>query len=370
MFGKNIFLTILLLCFVKFQAQISALTEKYNLDATLNESSGLLYINNRLISMNDSGNAPRLYEMDTISNQIIRTIDISYANNVDWEALAEDDDYIYIGDFGNNLGNRTDLMIYRINKTDYLAGNQVPAAHIRFSYDDQTDFTLDSNTNFDAEAMIVNDTNIFIFTKNHGDQHCSLYKIPKFLGTFRATLVSTYDTQGMITDANYDRQNEQIFLTGYDNRLNPFIIRLAGYAGIDFFSGSVDRISVSNQAVQIEGITRASSTRYFMTSETFNYGSTNIPGKLFAFNSLFSTGIDENNSGDFKIYPNPADGDFFVGFPELTTGEIIIINTLGQIVWRQYFSNEKILQFNLPKNIYFVKIITGNRVFKTKLIVK
>ena len=370
MFGKNILLTILLLWFVKFQAQISAVTEKYNLDTTLNESSGLLYINNRLISMNDSGNVARLYEMDTISNQIIRTVDISQASNVDWEALAEDNDYIYIGDFGNNLGNRTDLMIYRISKVDYLAGNQVSADHISFSYDDQTNFTADSNTNFDAEAMIVNDTNIFIFTKNHGNQQCSLYKIPKFLGTFRATLVSTYNTQGMITDATYDEQNEQIFLSGYDDQLNPFIIRLAGYTGIDFFSGSVDRISIINQGIQIEGITHASSTRYFMTSEAFNYGSINIPAKLFAFNSLFSTGIDENNSGDFKIYPNPADREFFVRFSKLTTGEIIITNTLGQIVWRQYFSNEKILQFNLTENIYFVKIITGNSVFKTKLVVK
>ncbi|MGB5458743.1 MAG: T9SS C-terminal target domain-containing protein, partial [Eudoraea sp.] len=40
------------------------------------ESSGLIYYNNKLITHNDSGNSPRLYEVDTLSSQIIRTITI------------------------------------------------------------------------------------------------------------------------------------------------------------------------------------------------------------------------------------------------------------------------------------------------------
>ena len=55
------------------------------------ESSGLIFYNNRLITHNDSGNLPRLYEMDTLSSQVIRTIRIDNATNIDWEDITQDD---------------------------------------------------------------------------------------------------------------------------------------------------------------------------------------------------------------------------------------------------------------------------------------
>ena len=81
------------------------------------ESSGLIYYNNRLITHNDSGNSPQLYELDSLGSQIFRTITINNATNIDWEDITQDDTYIYVGDFGNNSGNRQDLRIYRIKKS-------------------------------------------------------------------------------------------------------------------------------------------------------------------------------------------------------------------------------------------------------------
>ena len=46
----------------------------------------------------------------------VRTIKIDNAKNDDWEELAEDDEFIYIGDFGNNNGKRKNLCIYIIRK--------------------------------------------------------------------------------------------------------------------------------------------------------------------------------------------------------------------------------------------------------------
>ena len=41
---------------------------------------------------------------------------MSNIKNTDWEEISQDKDFIYIGDIGNNSGNRDDLKIYRAGK--------------------------------------------------------------------------------------------------------------------------------------------------------------------------------------------------------------------------------------------------------------
>ena len=50
---------------------------------------------------------------------ILRTISIANASNIDWEDLAENDTHLFIADIGNNNGNRQDLKIYTILKSDF-----------------------------------------------------------------------------------------------------------------------------------------------------------------------------------------------------------------------------------------------------------
>lgn len=91
------------------------------LPQAVNETSGLIYWNGGLWTHNDSGNPPELYKLDTLSGQILQTIIISGVQNIDWEDIAQDETHIYIGDFGNNAGNRTDLKVLKISKTDIPA---------------------------------------------------------------------------------------------------------------------------------------------------------------------------------------------------------------------------------------------------------
>ena len=90
---------------------------KYLLPDEVDENSGLAYLNGKLWTINDSGGLPVLYALDTTNGQIVQRIAIANAVNIDWESLADDDQYIYIGDFGNNSGNRDDLSIYRVLKS-------------------------------------------------------------------------------------------------------------------------------------------------------------------------------------------------------------------------------------------------------------
>jgi len=138
------------------------------LQDSLRETSGLVYFNQKLITHNDSGGEPALYEIDSTSGKIIRTVTIGNATNVDWEDICIDSTYFYIGDFGSD-GSRRDLKIYRLPISSYLttSDDTVTADIIHFSYEDQTDFTpAQFNTNFDAEALIASPDSLYIFTKN------------------------------------------------------------------------------------------------------------------------------------------------------------------------------------------------------------
>lgn len=115
-------------------AQITDIEEKFDLPIILNESSGAIFFNDKLIIHNDSGNENKLYELDTNSRVITRTVTVTNATNVDWEDITQDNTSIYIGDIGNNNGDRNDLKIYKINKSDYLISNNVTAEIINLSY--------------------------------------------------------------------------------------------------------------------------------------------------------------------------------------------------------------------------------------------
>ena len=125
------------------------------LSSELNETSGLINLNGEIWTHTDNGGKTELYLIDISDGSIVRTVDIKDANNVDWEDITFDETYVYIGDFGNNDGSRTNLKVYRIKRQELASSNEVEAKKIEFSYSDQTSFEPSyHNTNLDCEAMI------------------------------------------------------------------------------------------------------------------------------------------------------------------------------------------------------------------------
>ena len=151
------------LFYIKSFGQDFTLTEKFELPNQVEETSGLLYYNNKIITHNDSGSDANLYEIDPENGEITRVVTVVNATNIDWEDLGQDDTYIYIADIGNNNGNREDLKIYKILKSDFISSTNVTSQEITFSYEDQTDFSSQpNNSNFDAEAICVYQDQILI----------------------------------------------------------------------------------------------------------------------------------------------------------------------------------------------------------------
>lgn len=240
-----------------------------NLPAKLNETSGLILWNQGLWTHNDNSDS-QLYILDTLSGTITQTVLLELANT-DWEEIAQDESYLYVGDIGNNAnGNRTDLRIYRISKESVLAGNPVSET-IGFSYSDQSNYNPAgaNNTNFDCEAFIVSSDSIYLFTKRWLDEKTAVYALPKEPGNYVAQFRVLYDVDGLVTGATFLEDYRLVALSGYSSSLQPFIFLLYDFTGNEFFGGNKRKISVGLPFHQVEGIATGNGLKFYLTNEKF-----------------------------------------------------------------------------------------------------
>ncbi len=240
---------------------------------TLKENSGLIFWNGSLWTHNDTKEND-LFELDTFGNikRIIKVKNTRYGN---WEDLAQDDDYIYIGNFGNNTnGVRKNLNIYRVSKSDLLEDSLfVMADTIQFHYEDQTDFTKrkTEDTDFDCEAFIALGDSLYLFTKQWITPGTSVYTLPKIPGNYAAHKIDFYPLDGLITGADILLEKNLIALCGYKtNRLtylNPFVILLQDFKGTHFFGGSTKLLPLNDAFHQVEAIVLLPDGRCLISNE-------------------------------------------------------------------------------------------------------
>lgn len=251
------------------------------LPAPLNETSGLARADDStLFTHNDSGNPPILYRVSATSGQIMGKFRIPGTQNVDWEELAADSGFIYIGDIGNNAGHRKDLVIYMINKLNISDPPSIQVGTIRFSYPEQTSFYPSSRHNFDCEAMIALGDSLYLFTKNRKDLTTDVYCLPKNPGIYDALHVGNFDTGGLITAADFlPGEKNQLALLGYipqGFRFKAFLWMFTGFDGADFFGGTSQRTELASD-LQAEAILFTSDSTLLISHER-EFGTT---GRLF-----------------------------------------------------------------------------------------
>jgi hypothetical protein len=251
----------------------------------LAESSALLYVDGTLFTLSDD-KKPVLFRIDTATAKIRQTISIENASFTDKEALAMDDEYIYIGDVGNNTGSRRDLQVVRISKSDITASKElsVKGERISFTYPEQVKFGVKPKDNkFDCEAMVVMGDSIYLFTKQHNNLKTTLYALPKKPGTYEARKKGVFDVKGMISDATLSPDGTTLLLLGYGRQhQSSFIWKFTGFTGADFFSGYSSVITLSSEqlAWQTEGITFIDNSEVFISCEETN----DLPAALYRLN--------------------------------------------------------------------------------------
>ncbi len=234
----------------------------------VHEVSGITMLSdNNLYAINDSGNAPVLFCINQ-KGEIISEIKIPDAKNKDWEDLAYDyEDTIYIGDFGNNGNDRKDLKVYKVSGV--LSG-KVSVSKIKFVLEDQKKFPpKKKNLNFDIEAFIHLNGNLYLFTKNRGKESVKTTKVYKLLaipGNYTAKLIGKFETckdpsDCLITGAAINKSQNKIALL-----TNNKIFLLSNFKENNLFSAEITKIKL-NHTSQKESICFKNDSTLFIADE-------------------------------------------------------------------------------------------------------
>jgi hypothetical protein len=224
-----------------------------------------------------------------------------------------------------------------------------------------------NNTDFDCEAFIVTKDSIYLFTKQWVSNGTSLYTLPKNPGSYTAERRKSFNVNGMITGAVYLESEKIIALTGYSNRLDPFVYLLYDFSSTDFFGGNKRKIEINLQFHQIEAIASTDGIKFFMSNEHFSlFPVINTPQKIHVFNLSPFIGNylglpipfpDELNN--YIVSPVPAHDLVTVkSLARLLPAEYKLINLSGRVVMTGILSSENstLTVSGLSAGMYILRI--------------
>lgn len=196
--------------------------EEFLLSQELKETSGLYCPNvDSAYTINDSGNNPVIYNID-YAGRIQKKISVDTKNS-DWEALTGDSDFFYIGDVGNNNGQRKFVQVHVVPNQSSNSENN--ASTLKLSYINNV---INKNKyldhDFDAEALISLDDNLLLFSKSWNTGTLFIYQLNKTEPIQLLEHVAEIKgLPGIVTGGDFDSKNNRFILVGYKlNRMKSF----------------------------------------------------------------------------------------------------------------------------------------------------
>jgi hypothetical protein len=201
--------------------------------------------------------------------------------------------------------------------------------------------------------MITHGDFLYIFTKNWLNQETNIYKLSKQAGNYSINQIDTFNTNCLITDADYNPVTQQLVLLGYNNT-GVYINILSGFSFDYFSSATIDLhllIIPSGHATQTEGICFINNTQCYISSES------NSSNQACLY-SLDLTNLLNFTQEDIPvmIYPNPSSNLITVNF---NFSELSIFNSQGKL---QQTGNKHIIDISkLNKGVYFITFFDKNK---------
>lgn len=249
---------------------------RYQQAPMLAENSGMIWWKNLIWQHNDSGGEPVIYAADTTSNVIKRRVELKGGFNIDWEDIAQDEEYIYVADAGNNInGARPKFMVYKIAKAmivDSPRNLTIQPELITFRYEDmpeKPEVVSGNSTDWDCEAMIAYRNKLYLFTKQWKNNKTVVYELGKEAGMQIAKRRDSLDVGGLITGADIHAGSGRLALTGYTKAGLRFLYLFNGFKGDNFFSGQKRKIWLAGPA-QTESVAFINEKLLFIGSEAIS----------------------------------------------------------------------------------------------------
>ena len=277
---KNIYLLVGLILFGCSNKEIDSaeidsaeIVSKIVLPKIINETSGLEFYNNNFITHNDSGGEPSLYVFNEMG-EVIETIglnknpDFEIENN-DWEDITNDNEYLFVADTGNNFGNRDNLNIIRVSKgTDFMVDGI-----IEISYSDQESFFPRPKHKYDAEAIIVIEDKIALFSKDRKNLNTDLYLVDKNQnGNQILTSEVSYDVDTLITGGDFDEDRNLLALVSYNSNGNQYLLLFENFKLNNLENNTFKKFKIPLEQAQIEAVKIIDEKTFWVTSEDEGVG--------------------------------------------------------------------------------------------------
>ena len=250
------------------------IVSKIVLPKIINETSGLEFYNNNFITHNDSGGEPSLYVFNEMG-EVIETIgldknpDFEIENN-DWEDITNDNEYLFVADTGNNFGNRDNLNIIRVSKGTDLMVDGI----IEISYSDQESFFPRPKHKYDAEAIIVIEDKIALFSKDRENLNTDLYLVDKNQnGSQILTSEVSYNVNTLITGGDYDEDRNLLALVSYNSNGNQYLLLFKNFKLNNLENNTFKKFKIPLEQAQIEAVKIIDEKTFWVTSEDEGIGS-------------------------------------------------------------------------------------------------
>jgi hypothetical protein len=250
------------------------IVSKIVLPKIINETSGLEFYNNNFITHNDSGGEPSLYVFNE-DGEIIETIELNKnpdfeIENNDWEDITNDNEYLFVADTGNNFGNRDNLNIIRVSKgTDFMVDGI-----IEISYSDQESFFPRPKHKYDAEAIIVIEDKIALFSKDRENLNTDLYLVDKNQnGSQILTSEVSYDVNTLITGGDFDEDRNLLALVSYNSNGNQYLLLFENFELNNLEKNTFKKFKIPLEQAQIEAVKIIDEKTFWVTSEDEGIGS-------------------------------------------------------------------------------------------------
>ena len=356
----------------------------------LGNTSALLYWNDGLWTSNDHGNLT-LHRLDTLTGETLQQVgcDTSFS---DMEEVAQDSDYFFFGDFGNNHEQlRDDLRILRLRKSNLTQGfcrfDTIAFTYSGYDPGGEGAGRLPS-TDYDCEAMVAVGDSLYLFTKQWTSQQTTCFALPKEPGVYTALPRFSIDVEGLVTGACHllfstpDGTKQVLALCGYSLFVSPFVYLLYNFAGSDFNNGQQLRLPLDNPiGTQTEAIASADGLHYWLTNEAFNHFGISLPAQLLSLNltdyltdylrpdSTHTQGLHfaVEDNGATTVHPNPTDGIVTIDLPDIERVEVL--DNSGRMLLQS--DDNHILDLRgLDAGTYLIRIVTRQGKVTSRKVVK
>lgn len=333
---KSVFLLTAFLFFNGNFAQIK-IRKICDVASTLNEISGLIKVNEKFWGMNDGGNLPRLYQIDTSTGLTKDSTTFANVSNEDWEELCTDSKNVYIGEFGNNDGVRKNLKIYYFPISE-LGKQNVICDTIQFNYSDQKTFSSNVISEFDCEAFCAYNDSLFLFSKSKSSGKCRVYVLPASKGKYIAQVSDSIFVNSWVTGASL--YNGKISFCSYvyfgsffDYFISPIKFKSGRYLDK---TPSISAITGIPGPAQIETIMQVSESKFILTSESFG----GKPAAIYELSYSPNRAINSKVELKFVAVPNPIEEKLEIQSNKFKLDRVEIYNTKNELVYLKKIEKE------------------------------